>query len=279
MSIQNILVPNNLNLYANTITANSANIPTQSIQNITSISPSGSNLTIIDSGPLMGYPISITIGDNTETYPIIYISSAQPNSEIQMNNTNAGSYANGLITFNNGNQVFTCGNNNSDNTGYVFTYGANDLKFGTGNSERYRIKATSGQMVGSQVPSIVFPGYIIQYWVGITTSAAGSIVYSFTPSSGSVCQINSYGQGIVTAGTLINSCLTRSVVTSFRNISGTVNMLPVSAPATIVVSSISDTGLASASVGGSVTSGQANVTINGVAGQTITFTGVSIISY
>lgn len=275
MSISNLQYPNQYNIYANDITCNA----------LTAASISGasgpvdfSNITIASTGPQTIPALQITNTDTTNQETIL-ITGTNPSMTIDMRDNNASAITNGLQTFNqNGNLKFQCGNNNSDNTAFLFSSSDSDLKFGVGPGglarEVIRILGT-----GAKTANYVFngaastTGNLHPYsWIGTTTDGATQVqVLSIPLAAATDATIEVTCQGYVTVGALLNASLSRKIIISALN--------PGSGTAingTTSVSSLNGTGLNAAAVSGNAIGSNIQIQIVGVAANTIQWTGVAI---
>src|ERR1700677_291213 len=212
MSVATLEVPNNLNLYSNSVTTNY--ITSQSGQtNFGDIIINEKNpqtqpsLTINNSG-LQSFPALEIVNtfDTTSTTPnLVTITSQMPQGQIVMINTNPASYANGLYVLVEGDaQGSSFGCDNSDNTTYLWDYSAGrDLKIGTNGIERYRIK-NAGNIVARVVPNIVFPRYVLQYWTLTTTNATPTVALTYAATNGTIYSVTNQSQGMDTSGNTVS---------------------------------------------------------------------------
>jgi len=76
------------------------------------------------------------------------ITTALPDFEININNTNPAAYANGLALLNNGTLSAEFGFNNSTSEAYAWAYGNSTLKFGTSATQRMKIEANGNIGMG-----------------------------------------------------------------------------------------------------------------------------------
>lgn len=246
MSISNLFFPNDYDLYCDTLTANNIHGPTGGQVTF-------DHLLIGSTGPQTIPAITINNSDNSAT-SIIKMNVQNPSSRLEMNNSNAASTANGLYCVNNlGQLIFQCGNNNADNTGYVFTHQTADLKFGTAGGEKLRILST-GIPVSSSLNALVLNGTTLsqnQSLVDLTTaqvmqnktlagnvtlfsSTSGVQVYKWTLTTvgaatqsfgmpvpaGKSITVKSVVSAYVSVGALLNNTLSRQTSSLVNSISG-----------------------------------------------------------
>src|SRR6266404_476280 len=168
MSISNLFVPNNFDLYARSINGSS---------------PSGQLITSpieIDTGnTLLTTPSLEIINSNASSAAdnISVICNNAPSSRISIKNTNPAAISNEFVTFdNNSGFALTAGNNNADGTAFVYTGAGKDLKFGTSGTERFRLSNSNASLTipTGQVLNISAPGYKIIRWTSQTIGAASA---------------------------------------------------------------------------------------------------------
>lgn len=171
MSISNLFRPNDYDLYCDTLTANSFDVDTITMDHL-----------IIGSTGAQSQP-AITI-NNTNTFnntDIIQINCQNPSSKVTLRNTNPASVSNSFVTENDAGLIkLQCGNNNSDGTAFVYTQNHADLKIGTHGVERLRILETG-------IPTSVSTNALVLNGVTLSTNN------SFPPGSTGTFNVNFTG--------------------------------------------------------------------------------------
>ncbi len=238
MSVNQLEAPNNLNLFCGSLTSSQG--------------------------------LSVTGGTT------FLVNNAEFQTALTVANLNPSAVGNGLnVLDNNGNIAFAVGYNNSIDVSYLASY-LGDMRILTTTSgspiERYRFLGTTGGMTGTVPLSFAIPGFNAQYWTGQTIGAVATVVKTFPTSTGGVYSFNTTAQGTDITS---NLAVLRNQWGLIRNVSGTLTAVGGALTTTVTAS---DTGLTTASVTYAISGTNVNVTVNGVAGETINWTGYTIVS-
>lgn len=298
MSIANLEVPNSFDLFCDTLTCNSqtiANLNTTNIHATGNLIVDGNstlnianitgNISIVKPGILSISPliISASADDTSDSIPLINLTSNQLGSQVKLENTNPLTSTNTYNTYNNnGILAMSVGNNNVEDTAYLYGGYGKDLKFGFYTAlgvphELLRFQnlgATGSILASGDLPlNITFPNYMIQSWSATTVGAVSTVALTYTTISNTTITFDSTCQGFVTAGTIGNA-LSRKVYGLTKNVSGAAFLV-----GSTVVVNLSDAALNAATLSYLPSGSNIQVVVNGVAGQTINWTGYSVITY
>lgn len=277
MSIANLEVPNNFDLFCDSLTANVLNIIDQNVTNITCVNLTSTGLITgnsqILSGSLgmSGDIISNVAGstafsatntanpmtsalifanagpDTTSSQGIMGYTSQQANSHMDLKNTNAASTSNGLIIYNQANTpVLQVGSNNSTATSYII----------------------------SSIPiNITYPNYVQNQWTATISGSGGGVVFTIPTVANTTYGLTLISEGKMTVGSNVGDARYTTLVALFKNISGTVTQVGTQT----AVYNLTDTSMASYTPGFSISGTSILMSIGGSSGVTIQWSGVYII--
>jgi hypothetical protein len=302
MSIANLEVPNNFDLFCHSLTANTLNIDHETINNLT-VTGTLDVVTEVITGTLFSIPtnhtgiaitnqasplnaallfVDNTIDSSASVIPIAGFVSNQLTSSIDVRNNNAASTSNSIVFHDNaGNPSLQVGSNNFTSTAYVLS-GAGDnlnvtaagsLKLGANGASQYTISNSPAGAITSTVPlNLNFPGYLQLYWTTSTNGAVSSVVPIFTPSVNTTYTMDTICQGTSGAGSVSFKFTTR-----FVNFAG---ITPNPNGGVLVTNTNNDGVSLTACTAIHTTDGAVlRVTVTGQAPFTIAWSGVTTIAY
>ncbi len=127
----------------------------------------------------------------------------------------------------------------------------------------------------SSPASTTSQNFILQPWTVTTIGTLAGLVASYNVPLNSSVSFNTLVTGTVTAGSLINSGLYRNTIFSYKNVAGTLSLVG----AAVTPATFNDTGLNAVTVSGAISSNTAQVYVTGIIGQTIYWSGITIIQF